>query len=65
MTFHSLRHTHASWCLAHGVDLKTLSERLGHADEATTLRIYAHVMPGRDAAAARAFEEAARMAAGP
>ena len=65
VTFHSLRHTHASWCLAHGVDLKTLSERLGHADEATTLRIYAHVMPGRDAAAARAFEEAARMAAGP
>lgn len=58
LTFHSLRHTHATWCLARGVDARTLSERLGHADVATTLRIYAHVMPGRDAAAARAFEEA-------
>ena len=58
-TFHGLRHTHATWCLANGVDLKTLSERLGHADEATTLRIYAHVMPGRDTAAAAAFERAA------
>lgn len=59
MTFHGLRHTHATWCLANGVDLKTLSERLGHADEATTLRIYAHVLPGRDAQAAEAFERAA------
>lgn len=64
LTFHSLRHTHATWLLAAGVDLKTLSERLGHADEATTLRIYAHVMPGRDAAAAEAFARAADAAAG-
>lgn len=56
-TFHSLRHTHATWCLANGVDLKTLSERLGHADEATTLRLYAHLLPGRDAFAAQAFNE--------
>ena len=54
-TFHSLRHTHATWCLANGVDLKTLSERLGHANEATTLRLYAHCLPGRDAAAAETF----------
>lgn len=54
-TFHSLRHTHATWCLANGVDLKTLSERLGHANEATTLRLYAHCLPGRDAAAAEMF----------
>ena len=59
-TFHSLRDTHASWCLANGVDLKTLSERLGHADEATTLRIYAHVLPGRDRAAAETFERVSR-----
>ena len=59
LTFHSLRHTHATWCLASGVDARTLSERLGHADVATTLRIYAHVMPGRDTAAAQAFERAA------
>lgn len=59
VTFHGLRHTHATWCLANGVDLKTLSERLGHADAATTLRVYAHVLPGRDAAAAEAFARAA------
>lgn len=58
VTFHSLRHTHATWLLAHGVDVKTVSERLGHANVSTTLSIYAHVMPGRDRAAAAALEEA-------
>lgn len=64
ITFHSLRHTHASWLIANGCDLKTISERMGHADEATTLRIYGHLMPGRDAAAAQLFNEAKRRAAG-
>lgn len=64
ITFHSLRHTHASWLIANGCDLKTLSERMGHADEATTLRIYGHLMPGRDASAAQLFNEAKRRAAG-
>lgn len=64
VTFHSLRHTHASWLIANGCDLKTLSERMGHADEATTLRIYGHLMPGRDAIAAQLFSEAKRRAIG-
>ena len=55
-TFHSLRHTHATALLMAGEDIKTVSARLGHADAATTLRIYAHAMPGRDAHAANAFE---------
>lgn len=63
-TFHSLRHTHATWLLLSGVDVKTVSERLGHADEAITLRVYAHVMPGRDQAAAAAFERFADEARG-
>lgn len=54
-TFHGLRHTHATLLLTRGVDLKTVSERLGHADEATTLRLYSHVLPGRDAYAAQVF----------
>lgn len=61
--YHTLRHTHATWLVASGVDMKTVSERLGHADVATTMRLYAHVLPGRDQAAARAFEEAARRCA--
>lgn len=55
--FHTLRHTHATWLLASGVDVKTVSERLGHASPSTTLSIYAHVLPGRDQGAARAFRD--------
>ena len=57
VTFHTLRHTHATYLLTHGVDFRTVQERLGHADPATTLRLYAHVMPGRDAQAASEFDE--------
>ena len=53
--FHTLRHTHATQLLLAGADMRTVQERLGHADVATTLRLYGHVLPGRDAAAARAF----------
>ncbi len=52
-SFHSLRHTHASILLANGMDLKTIAERLGHANESLTLKIYSHLMPGRDQAAAQ------------
>ena len=52
IVFHTLRHTHATHLLNNGVDHKTVSERLGHADVATTLRIYAHVTPDRGRAAA-------------
>lgn len=59
-TFHSLRHTHASWLIASGVDLVTISERLGHADPSVTARVYAHYLDGRDAKAAAAFEQTMR-----
>ncbi len=38
--------------LAHGEDVTVLSRRLGHADVGVTLRLYRHVMPGEDQAAA-------------
>jgi integrase len=47
-----VRHSYATAALAAGVQVKTLSQRLGHADVAVTLRIYAHVLPGDDEAAA-------------
>ena len=56
-TFHTLRHTHATYLLSSGFDIKTVSERLGHADVATTLRIYSHVLPGRDKQAAYGFSQ--------
>jgi integrase len=43
LTPHELRHTHASWLLADGVDIRVISERLGHSDPAFTLRVYTHV----------------------
>lgn len=55
LTFHSLRHTHATWCLVNGVDPVTLSERLGHASPEVTMRYYGHAVAGRDAMAAGRF----------
>ena len=40
--FHTLRHTFATRCLMSGMDAKTLSELLGHADVKTTLNYYCH-----------------------
>ena len=39
---HDLRHTFATRCIAAGIDAKTLSEILGHADVETTMRLYVH-----------------------
>ncbi len=39
---HDLRHTYATRAIMAGVDAKTLSEILGHADVSTTLRLYVH-----------------------
>lgn len=46
--FHDLRHTHSTILLYLGVDIKTISERLGHADIQTTLNIYADVIKDLD-----------------
>ena len=40
---HGLRHTHATLLLEAGVDVKTVSERLGHDTVQTTLELYGHV----------------------
>jgi integrase len=51
---HGLRHTHATLLLEEGVDVKTVSERLGHDSVQTTLELYGHVTPKmRGNAAAR------------
>lgn len=54
--FHDLRHTHATILLFSGVDVKTISERLGHADIQTTLNIYADVLKELDKKAADALD---------
>ena len=42
---YGLRHTCATLLLKAGENIKVVSERLGHADVALTLRTYAHVLP--------------------
>ena len=46
--FHGLRHAHASQSLADGVDIETVSSRLGHSKASFTLAQYCHLMPGQD-----------------
>jgi len=43
ITFHSLRHSHVSQFIANGVDIVTISKRLGHAKPSVTLAIYSHM----------------------
>ena len=42
--FHDLRHTFAVICIKAGVDLKTLSEAMGHYSVAFTLDTYAFAL---------------------
>ena len=52
---HTLRHTAASVLIASGIDVVTVAGQLGHADAATTTRIYAHAIERNKAAAADAL----------
>jgi integrase len=56
VTFHALRHTHASQLIDAGVDVVTISKRLGHAKPDITLRIYAHMFKKDDSKAAAAID---------
>jgi integrase len=55
--FHDLRHTAATLLLSKGVNIKVVSEMLGHANVSITLRIYAHVLPHMQQAAAQAMDD--------
>lgn len=44
ITFHSLRHTHATMLLSAGVDAKTVSSRLGHSNVNLTYQVYIHTL---------------------
>jgi integrase len=54
VTFHGLRHAHASWLLAGGADLQVVKERLGHAKISTT-EGYLHTLPDADQTAVTAL----------
>ncbi|MDQ4469498.1 tyrosine-type recombinase/integrase [Enterococcus faecalis] len=44
ISFHGLRHTHASILLFKGVNILSVSRRLGHKDVTTTQSVYLHVI---------------------
>ena len=58
LRFHDLRHIAASLALGQGTPITVVSEMLGHADPATTLRVYAHAIPGAQRQAADALDAA-------
>jgi integrase len=60
VSWHGLRHLHASLLLRHGVDLATASKRLGHARVDITARTYVHAIAEDDRHAAAALEAAIR-----
>jgi integrase len=56
-SLHTVRHSHASLLLEKGVDIATVSERLGHSSVATTAAIYSHAIRGKDRAAAQVWDD--------
>jgi integrase len=58
ITFHALRHTHASHLIDAGIDVVKISRRLGHASPAITLKVYAHLFRRRDDKSSKAINDA-------
>ena len=53
---HGLRHTSATLLIGHGVDIRTVSGRLGHSNTSTTLNIYAEYLKELDRSASDKLE---------
>ena len=56
VTFHTLRHTFASWLALQGETLLTIKELMGHKTLEMTMR-YAHLMPDQKKRATLALEK--------
>ena len=56
ITFHALRHTHATLLLKEGTHAKIVSERLGHVNIGITLDTYSHVLRGMQREAAESVD---------
>jgi integrase len=63
--FHGLRHTHVSHLIDAGINVVKISRRVGHADIATTLNVYAHLFDAREDKSADAINAAVATLLGP
>ena len=58
VTLHAWRHTHASQLIRIGMDVLTISRRLGHGSPSITLDVYGHLFKGTDDHAAEQIDAA-------
>src|SRR4029077_1327488 len=58
VTLHALRHTHVSQLIAAGIDVVTVSRRIGHSHPTVTLAVDAHLFGDPDERAAAVVETA-------
>ena len=49
LRFHDLRHSFASYLIAHGADLLTVRDLMGHRSIQVTANVYGHLFPNRKA----------------
>lgn len=54
---HGLRHTSATLLISQNIDVKTVSNRLGHSQTSTTIDIYTHALKQLDKKAAEMLDE--------
>lgn len=57
VTPHGLRHTSATLLISQNIDIRTVSNRLGHAQTSTTMNIYTHALQKKDEQAAQTLEK--------
>ncbi len=57
LRFHDLRHSAGSILIAAGISIPVVSEILGHADPAVTMRVYAHALKNSQSAAADVMDK--------
>lgn len=58
---HNFRHAHATFLLTSGIDINTVSKRLGHKDINTTSKYYTHILKKADENAAASIESLMEM----
>ena len=63
--FHDLRHTFATLMLEQGVDVKTVSQMLGHTDAGFTMNTYMHVTTEMQKNAVNAMSDLIKDSANP